>query len=265
MHSSRSFCSRDPEQTPEKLIAAAKADGFTEICVTDHFWDEAVPGIEGLELEQNYANLSANLPLPKDDEVTLHFGCETDLDSRFVLGIAPEHYDWFELILVSPSHMHLTGFTVQEDLTLAQRSVLYYERNEAIFQMDLPFYKVGLTHFTTGHLVRGAGFSGKYPHLDVIDGISDSALYDLFHTVAQKRAGVELNFEMSYYDNERDLERSLRPYYIAKDCGCRFYFGSDAHHPRSFLNRRACFEAIVEKLDLQESEKFRPFLKGKGL
>ena len=48
----------------------------------------------------------------------------------------------------------------------------------------------------------------------------------------------------------------LRPFRIAKSCGCRFYCGSDAHHPGSFENCRAIFERAIDRLGLQESDKF---------
>ena len=46
---------------------------------------------------------------------------------------------------------------------------------------------------------------------------------------------------------------------IAKECGCKFYFGSDAHHPFEFdlLKDRADF--FINALDLTEDDKFRPF------
>ena len=43
---------------------------------------------------------------------------------------------------------------------------------------------------------------------------------------------------------------------IAKDCDCKFYFGSDAHHPAPFAKVRAVFERAIDLLDLRESDKF---------
>ena len=36
----------------------------------------------------------------------------------------------------------------------------------------------------------------------------------------------------------------LRPFRIAKECGCKFYLGSDAHHPKSFENSKKIFEYL---------------------
>jgi len=44
IHSYLSSCSDDPEQTPEAILSHAKKYGLKTICLTDHFWDSAVPG-----------------------------------------------------------------------------------------------------------------------------------------------------------------------------------------------------------------------------
>ena len=51
----------------------------------------------------------------------------------------------------------------------------------------------------------------------------------------------------------------LRPYRIAKDCGCKFFMGSDAHHPEKFNTIIKNFNDIADALELSEDDKFRPF------
>ena len=46
------------------------------------------------------------------------------------------------------------------------------------------------------------------------------------------------------------------PYRIARSQGCRFYLGSDAHHPAELQSAQARFEAMLNALELDESEKF---------
>jgi small GTP-binding protein len=71
---------------------------------------------------------------------------------------------------------------------------------------------------------------------------------------AQKQ-GIHLNFPALSYEGET-LENELRPYRIAKECGCKFYLGSDAHKVKEFENVPKRFERFVELLDLKEEEKF---------
>ena len=67
--------------------------------------------------------------------------------------------------------------------------------------------------------------------------------------------GIELNAgDMSYKLVEAD--RVLRMFKIAKAQGCKFYCGSDAHHPASFEHAKAIFERAIDMLQLTENDKF---------
>ena len=44
IHTELSSCSRDPEQNAAFLLSYAQRNNLKTICVTDHFWDETVPG-----------------------------------------------------------------------------------------------------------------------------------------------------------------------------------------------------------------------------
>ena len=77
----------------------------------------------------------------------------------------------------------------------------------------------------------------------------------LFSKAAKLGCGIELNqSDMSFADEEAD--RVLRMFRVAKSCGCKFYLGSDAHHPENFAKTKAIFERAVALLELQESDKF---------
>lgn len=77
----------------------------------------------------------------------------------------------------------------------------------------------------------------------------------LFSLVAEKGCGIELNqTDMSFADNEEGTV--LRPFRIAKSCGCRFYLGSDAHHPSTFKRTKDVFERAISLPGLTESDKF---------
>lgn len=47
-----------------------------------------------------------------------------------------------------------------------------------------------------------------------------------------------------------------RMFRIAKAQGCKFYMGSDAHHPASLDSAKEAFEYAVDILGLEESDKF---------
>ena len=61
IHTQLSPCSNNPEQNPESILRYGEKYGLRHIVLTDHFWDEAVPGCIGW---QGYAHISKWLPLP---------------------------------------------------------------------------------------------------------------------------------------------------------------------------------------------------------
>ena len=99
-HSMLSKCSNDPEQTAENILRHAKRNGYTVQCITDHLWDAAVPGPNSFYESQNIAHVRQLLPLPKDDQVRMVFGCETEFFGGTRLGLDPANYDQFDFIVI---------------------------------------------------------------------------------------------------------------------------------------------------------------------
>ena len=54
IHSEISLCSRDPEQSNERILKYAIDNGLKTVCVTDHFWDEKVVGASEWYSKQGY-------------------------------------------------------------------------------------------------------------------------------------------------------------------------------------------------------------------
>ena len=61
----------------------------------------------------------------------------------------------------------------------------------------------------------------------------------------------------SIFNSEEEKENLLRPFFIAKECGCKFYFGSDAHKGEALKTAKQNFLNIVDLLDLKEDNKFK--------
>ena len=248
IHSQLSSCSRHPEQTTENILNYAKRNGFRHICLTDHFWDSKVDGASNWYKPQNYEHIALSQPLPQVEGIKFDFGCETELDKNKCLGISPSTMDNFSFIIAPASHLHMCGFTVGEEVaSVKERARFYMERNHALLDMPLPFYKMGLAHFTTDLIARGCDGSRD----EIISSISDIEFAELFERVAKSGMGVELNVVLEDVKNEV----VLRPYRIAKKCGCKFYLGSDAHNPNGLEGAYARFVGITEALDLTEDDK----------
>ncbi len=248
IHSQLSTCSDDPNQTTERILRYGKENGFKAVAITDHFWSSKVPNNHPFYRIQDTERIKRSLPLPKADGIKFLFGCEADMDEKLTLGIHPSEYDDFDFIVVSTTHMHM--FT-DKKATAEERAKIYVKRFERLLESDLPFGCVGVAHLTCPHIFRG----NWEDHIDVIDLIPDKLFSELFSEAEKLSLGIELNIPIFKY-SEQELERILRPYIIAKECGCKFYLGGDAHHPDAFDKLKAAFEKIVDVLALKETDKF---------
>jgi histidinol phosphatase-like PHP family hydrolase len=117
--------------------------------------------------------------------------------------------------------------------------------------MDLPFHKIGIAHLCC-YLI-GGGNDALYEK--ALAAIGDEDLKRIFAKAAALGVGIELN-QGDFMFNHGAREDILRIFKAAKNCGCKFYLGSDAHHPGSFENASTFFEAAIELLGLTENDKF---------
>ena len=124
------------------------------------------------------------------------------------------------------------------------------EHNHALLDMDLPFTKMGIAHFTDILLA----YYSNGTLFETLEKISDSDFAEFFERAAKCGIGIELNVPA---ENARRAD-VLRPYRIAHTCGCKFYLGSDAHTRNALIGAPARFEAIVDALALAEEDKFIP-------
>lgn len=145
----------------------------------------------------------------------------------------------------------MTGFTVTEDCTSPeQRAKLWIDKLNALFDMDLPFHKIGIAHLTCGLMAKE-----RADFLKLVELIDETEMEKVFARAQEKGVGIELNADdMSFKDEEKDIV--LRPYKIAKKMGCKFYMGSDAHHPDALDNAKEIFERAIDLLELTEEDKF---------
>lgn len=253
IHSQLSACSADPAQTTAALLAYAQANGLTTLCLTDHYWDAAVPGASSWYAPQDFDHISQSKPLPQAEGIRFLFGCESEMDKYFTLGIPPQRYDDFDFIIIPTTHLHMKNFTLSDadGATPATRAKLWVRRLEALLEMDLPWHKVGIPHLACPLLCKGP----REDYLQTLSLIPTEDMERLFSKAAALGVGIELNpGEMKCPDEEADTV--LRMFRVAKNCGCKFYCGSDAHHPDGLTRAKAIFERAIDRLGLEESDKF---------
>ena len=255
IHSHLSACSNHPEQTPENILAYAKKNGLRKICLTDHFWDEKVPGASDWYKPQNFAHITKALPLPQAEGISFYFGCESDMDKNFTIGVSAERAKEFDFIIVPTTHMHMTGFTLSEEdaKSCERRAELWVKRFDALLDSSMPFGKVGLAHITCS-LINYQKQS-KEDLLKTLRLLPANEIHRLFARAKDKGLAIEINMA----DMNRDItdsEEVMRVYRIAKHQGCKFYLGSDAHKPAELAIAKDVFERAVDLIGLEESDKF---------
>ena len=122
IHSQLSSCSRDPEQTTARILQYAEENGFTDICLTDHYWDEDIPGASKWYMPQNTPHLMEAWPLPQSDRVRFHFGCETEMDKYGTIGLSERKMELFDFIIIPTTHLHMADFTIDGSADAAARA-----------------------------------------------------------------------------------------------------------------------------------------------
>ena len=258
IHSRLSSCSRDPEQTTERILQYARENGLSRICVTDHYWDSSVSGATPWYAPQNFDHIAQSKPLPQAEGIEFLFGCETDLTLDLTLGMPCSRAADFDFIIIPTTHLHmkqmidLTGEESAEE-EIEKRAAAWVRRLDAVLDMPLPFGKIGIAHLACPLICR----TSREMYLETLRRIPEADLQHLFLKAAACGCGIELNqSDMSFAEEEADTV--LRMFRIAKACGCKFYLGSDAHHPSEFANTKAIFARAVELLGLEESDRFLP-------
>ena len=254
IHSYLSPCSGDERQTPEFFLEYARKNDFKTICITDHFWDSKVPGASTFLAQLDINLLKKALPLPKAEGIRFLFGAETELDKFGNLAIAKETCDEFDFVVIPINHFHMEGFTLPaEDFNNVEKVAEHWlERFNYVLDRDLPFHKIGFAHLSCELMVT----SYRRGHIDVVNAIPDDKMFAVFKRAAEKGAGIELNFETFFEYSDEELVELMRMYKIAKSAGCKFYFGSDGHHPEDMERSKEKFEKVVDLLDLTEDDKF---------
>lgn len=260
IHSYGSMCSQAPEQTPERILQYAADEGFSTICLTDHFWDETVPMPTGgwgpdFYTSQNWAHITKQLPLPTREGIRFLFGAEVDMTLDGTIGVSAQRLEQMDFLLISISHFHCTDFTISaaDAATAEGKAEALLRKLEWVLQRDLPWHKVGLAH------LLGQKVSGGDPdvHCEIIRLLQGERLTALFKKAAALGVGIELNTATFNFGSDAEREAVTGFYAHAKECGCKFCFGSDAHAPFQTEHHRQRAQAMADALELTEKDIFR--------
>ena len=255
IHSFLSTCSSDPEETPEAILRYGEQNDMQALCLTDHFWDRSVHCAGGWYRPQDFEHISLSKPLPQGKNTKFYFGCETEIHISGELACPPERFGDFDFIVIPTTHLGSVGLTIsEEDHNDLDRNVrVWVDRLEKILDRDdLPYEKIGIAHLACPLI-------NKEHFLEVLDRLKEDDLERLFAKASARGCGIEINYG-DFLIKATDAERVARIFRVAKSCGCKFYLGSDAHHPNELEKAPEVFAYAINLLNLHEDDKFHPAL-----
>ncbi len=225
VHTHLSSCAK-PTAIADEYIRRASAMGLHTLGFADHFWDEKVTEYPASDWyrPQNFDHIRQILGevTEKPENLRILYGCETEFCRGQFLGITEERAKALDFILVPHSHTHMHGFTIDAEAALDPKAHAAYlvESFKAVCRHPLAKYITSIAHPFHPVAVK--------PDFEtaVIENISDNDFGECFTLAGEKNIGIELN---ASHVSRPNIDRTSRIFKCAKDAGCRFSFGSDAH------------------------------------
>lgn len=253
IHTSLSLCA-DESATVENYIDIAKNLGLKKLGFSDHFWDSAIDGADEFYTvppKQDFEHLSLikpELEKVKNQGIKVFFGCEAEYDPKHHgVGITEETAEKFDFILVPNSHTH---FTLPKNMYEPHHLHADFMINayEEIINSNVSKYITAIAH-------PFEAVGCPYPYQQLIDMIKDDQYKKLFDKTAEKGIAFEINISSTQGKTPEQIaeQSEIRMFKLAKECGCKFIFGSDAHNTKKHQIYLNC-DVIYDILDLKESD-----------
>jgi len=251
IHTVFSNCCGDSQQIPENIIKLANESGLKKIGFSDHTWEN-----NELEPTEWYANqgggrineLARTVRASAIESPRIFIGCEAETMSHGKFSISQDFAATLDYVVLATDHFHFTDLVEQpSDYSPATfgRHLLKMFRAGAV----APFKNIVLAH-----PCLPLGFMNLYEPM--IDTISDSEFLDTFAVAAEHNVALEIT--LSFFPDaarNRNFSRSVpvRVLSLAKQAGCKFVFGSDAHSLVR-LQRIHELDFFVQELALERTD-----------
>ena len=260
IHTKLSLCSHSENATVDHYVNSARRQGLNKIGFANHFWGsepgnpEYYAGVKdnpshyyAVQNYQHVSQIKTEIEKVKDKDVKLFFGCEAEYDP-FTQGVAvtEEQAEQFDYILVPTSHTHM----------MMPKSNYYPYQKHADFMVQA-FENVlhcNVSRYITAMAHPFEAVCCPYDRYILMQLISDATYQRLFDQAANKGIAIEINvFGSSHSEVVEQDERKIHMLQLAKACGCKFIFGSDAHSIEGHAFYSDC-EAVADILNLNEDD-----------
>ncbi len=234
----------------EDYLTIAEARSLETLGLLYPIWDAPDTPVP----DDFYADLDAESalsePLPASEAIKLLRGCEIELDKTGILGLTAETAKKFDFVLVSHSHSQFDGVIAPADRRNPKKlaSVLC-DRFSLLVEHPLSGHITAIAHpfFPSGNL---EDFD------EVLFHVSDDRLENLFADAIYKNIALEVNASafLSYPVKSMHRSELFRMYETARECGCKFIFGSDCRETALYPEFLERLSVLAELLEITEAE-----------
>ena len=260
IHTNLSRCAMKYPSDFEGYMKKAAEIGLTKVGISNHFWDAPIEkdysaykpqhDYSRFYTIQNYEHVSKILPEIQayQGDIKVYYGCETEYDPfHHGVAITEETAEKFDYVLVPNSHTHM--------MMPIECYEPYEKHAEYMINAYLDIIRSNVSRYITAMAHPFQAVCCPYDYNILVDMISDDTYRRLFDETAEKGIAFEINVSSMKNKTHEEIEASsqLRVFRLAKECGCKFLFGSDAHDHAS-LDQYSNADFVAELLELTEDD-----------
>lgn len=243
VHTNLSLCA-PPETTIGSYLPLCAQEGIQKIGISNHLYSRK--GIDHtLQIQEELRAWQGH------SSVQLALGCEMELFPGQEPMLHKDNAHLFDYVLVAPSHIfNLLHEYKNYDLSTVEnirRLLIDNFKRACLLDLGVP---TAICH-------------PLYPicapnQQDILDSMTDEQLAECYTLAARHHKSIEIH-ACVYRDTITLDEEGLSPSYIhmlsvAKDCGCVFHFGSDAHDPQGFVGKHGLLQRAAERAGICEDD-----------
>lgn len=240
-HTHLSVCGQDCA-TIERYVETALDFGLTTIGIADHMWDAAIPYTPEMRVSrsageageavvnwykiQDMAHCRRILPeIAATDTkgVRFLFGGEVDYAKGRGAAISEREAETLDFIIVPNSHTHHV---------MDKSWYEPYEKHaEFMLRATMDICTGPTRQYVTSLAHPFDAVCCPYPLWNIIDTISDAQFREVFCAAKENGIAAEINGSSFRDMTAEEIPQSamFRVLTAARNCGCKFTFGSDSH------------------------------------
>ncbi len=251
IHTDLSICANETA-TLGNYVEIANKLGLEKIGIANHFWDSRIEGAFDFYKTQDFEHISKLKPELEKVNVEglrIYFGAEAEYDFKNRdVSVTEEVAEQLDFLIVPNSHTHIT---MPGEFYEPYGKHIEYMINayEDIINSKVSKYITAVAH-------PFCAVCCPYDREILINMITDDTFRRLFDKTANKGIAFELNVD--YMEKFKKTEEEIRcgahmrMFRLAKECGCKFIFGSDAHSTKEHESYKKLTKIFADELELKE-------------